>query len=103
MPSKTRYISINVQDPVFDAFARWAATAYPDRPLADAHREACLDMMGTDPDEAARAAARRSAWLITRIEVSRLVGRALRDASLLLQQNVDVAESELDEIKRGNQ
>ena len=94
-PRKRRQCSLDLTDPVFDAFTQFAATAYPEQPLVFAVREACLAYVGTDPLEAARVAARRAAWIVTRIQVLRAVKHILGQVADALQTDLDTAVVEL--------
>jgi hypothetical protein len=77
-----RTAHVRLDDPTFDAFAAFAAAAYPDQPITAAIREACLVLMGTDPMEAAKAAARRAAWIVARGQLAKSFGDAFRKANV---------------------
>jgi len=103
MPAKyPRRLSLSIEDPVFDSFARFAATAYPDQPVSAALREAALAYMGADPLDAARSAARRSAYLVAKIQFGTIMARAYREATALLEAQDAEARAELGALLAAN-
>ena len=90
-----RRATVPLEEPVFDAFAQFAATAYPNQPLVATIREACLAFMGTDPLDAARIAARRAAWLVARREIAMILVPAMKRAAQAFEQEFETAGVEL--------
>jgi hypothetical protein len=87
-----------LDEPTFAAFADFAKAAYPEQPITAALREAALAYMGTDPMEAARTAARRAAWLSSRVEFTNVVLSTLRRAGQLIESQNEAAKAELREM-----
>ncbi len=92
--TRSRRITIDLGDPVFDAFRRFAEAAYPAQPLSAAVREACIALMAVDPMEATRFAARRAAWLAT----ARAARVAFATAFAAARQNLDTTGTQLEEL-----
>ena len=88
-------ITVSLDDPAFAAFTEFAALAYPEQPLSAAVREACLVYMGTDPMEAARVSARRTAYLEARREVSATIAQLLRAVTMSFTNTHQAAIQEL--------
>lgn len=92
---RPKRIQFSTEDEVFRPFMDFCAAAYPDQSPVSAVREACLVYMGTDPLEAARAAARRAAFLETRIQLNAVLSKLYRLAMLVAERRVNEAEEEL--------
>jgi len=86
---------INLTDPIFAAFAAHAASAFPDAPITASIREACLSFMETNPDDAARSAARRAAWLETKAKAAELFAQAMKQVAAQFEQQALEATDEL--------
>ena len=102
MAPKRRQAYVNLDEPIFEAFEQFAATAYPDQPLTAALREAALAYMGTDPLDSIKVAVRRSSWLIAKIQIARLLGGAMGQAAATFRAEGEAALAELTGMGRDN-
>lgn len=98
IPSEKRRVTVDLRDPVYDAFAQFAATAYPDRGITDALREAALAFMGTEPLDAARLTARHAAYTAARNELSRFYRDAMAKAADHFQAQHEQTQQEVAEM-----
>ncbi len=92
---KPKRIQFSTDDEVFGPFMEFCAAAYPDQSPVNAVREACLVYMGTDPMEAARAAARRGAFLEARIQLNTIAAKLFHFAQMVMREQIAEAETEL--------
>lgn len=96
---KKRIIWMKIDgDPLLESFADFAATAYPDRPLNDAAREAITAFMGTEPLDAARQIARRAAFLLVKKQAADLYRMAFAQVTERFAMIAAEDEAEIEQL-----